>query len=265
MSWSEHLSPSLRLVAAAAGLALLITGCGRGEPVAGTEATATISGTRVDDDAGAAPEAADRDESPAPDAGPTADRPVLTEAELLALSEEVFDRLMPLGAAMSGGPDTARGVVWIDFEGDLDAAEEALGDLADHPAVEVTVPDCAVWDPADAPAAAIDLPGEGSLCGGMLAAIGGILVGDPTTGCLTIDSDIAHGDHTPTTILWPAGWTITPDGTIHDQHGQPRVAIGDRVEAGGGHLGADSDAVPETCRTGPGDGGVSIHTIRKVD
>lgn len=175
MSVSERHSPSSCLVAAAAGLALLLAACGSGEPVAGTDATASVTAAAPDEN-----------------------------------------------------------------EGADDATDEV---------------------PA-APADAIELPGEGRHDGGRAAAVGGILVGDPATGCLTFDSDSAHGDHTPSTILWPAGWTITRDGTIHDHHGAARFAIGDRIEAGGG---VATDVVPEACRTGPGDVGVQIHSIRKVD
>ncbi|MTV24058.1 hypothetical protein FTX61_01275 [Nitriliruptoraceae bacterium ZYF776] len=181
-------------------------------------------------------------------------------AELAQLADDAFDRLQP--ATMSGGPDELAGVVRIDYEGDLEEALDRLGELADHPALLLEVPECARWDPADAPTDAIALPGDGSNCGGMLMGVEGTLAGDPETGCLWLEVEPFEGGEAfePAILLWPAGWTVTPDGTVHDQHGQPVAAIGDAVRSAGGHVGP---TVVEPCGDDERDA-ILVHGVRRA-
>lgn len=193
-----------------------------------------------------------------------------SSAELESLARQAIDGLMPLGVAMGGGPDDRDGVVRIEVEADLDDAVDVLGDLADHPGLVLERPECSIFDPADAPDDGVDLPGNGSNCGGMLAGFEGVLDGDPATGCLFFgaDPDLAEdladdappGDEEPILLLWPAGWTITPDGTVHDQHGEPVAAIGDRISGAGGHLG--DGPWPEPCSEFTN--AASIHGVSRI-
>lgn len=166
-----------------------------------------------------------------------------TETELEELQREVFDRLTAAGSPDGGGIDTVRNAVTVEWEGDLDEAEAALGDLADHPALVLNRPDCA--DIAPLPDEAIALPGEGSTCGGMDALLTGTLGGDVEAGCLWIEGE-AHRS----AIAWPRGWWVSPDGVVHDHRGEARAVVGDEVAAGGGSVPDAWEQLPEACRTG---------------
>lgn len=169
-----------------------------------------------------------------------------TEAELEQLQGEAFDRLADAGRPASGGIDTVRNAVTVEWEGDLDEAEAALGDLADHPALVVTRPACA--DVAPLPDDAIALPGDGSTCGGMDALLTGTLGGDVEAGCLWIENE-GHR----IAIAWPRGWWVSPDGVVHDHHGVARAQVGDEVAAGGGSIPDVRERLPEACRIGEGE------------
>lgn len=153
-----------------------------------------------------------------------------TQDELLDLQRRASERLADTGTPMSSGVDTVRNLLELEFEGDLSDAEEALGELADHPAVRLAVPDCAEVVPP--PEGATPLPGGGSNCQGMDALFVGVLAGDPSAGCAWIENEAGE----PTTVVWPRGWSITEDGTVLDHRGEPRATIGDRVESGGGNV-----------------------------
>lgn len=153
-----------------------------------------------------------------------------TEAELSELQEQVFAALGEADLPASGGIDTVRNRVAVDIEGDIDEARQALGDLADHPAVALRVPECAEVVPP--PEGAQPLPGNGSNCQGMQALFTGTLVGDPASGCAWFEDPQGQ----PLTVVWPRGWSITEDGTILDHRGRPRASIGDEIESGGGNV-----------------------------
>lgn len=169
-----------------------------------------------------------------------------TASELETLLHSVTERLAGLGPA-SGGIDTIRNQVSLDIEGDLDEARAALGDLADHAALRLSVPACAeVLPPPDG---AVLLHGGGSTCGGMDALAIATLAGDPATGCVWFEGE----DGQLTNVIWPRGWWISPDGEVHDHRGELRARLGDEVEAGGGHVDAAS-SLPEACRVAEGEG-----------
>lgn len=100
-----------------------------------------------------------------------------THAELLDLTDRAI-RL--LDGPLSGGPDTIRNRVRIEVETDPAQAREALGELADHPALELSVPEYAEVLPP--PEAAVSPRGTGSNCGGMLALGTGTLSGGHVGG-----------------------------------------------------------------------------------
>lgn len=164
-----------------------------------------------------------------------------TMAELEDLQQEVTERLADLGA-YSSGIDTVRNRVEVSHESDPAAVAERLGDLVDHPALQVSRPDCA--DVVAPPTDAIMLPGDGSTCSGMDALLTGTLVGDPETGCLFVE---AESDQR-VAIAWPRGWWLMPDGTVHDHRGVQRARIGETVNAGGGHVPDAAGTLPEVCR-----------------
>jgi hypothetical protein len=168
-----------------------------------------------------------------------------SEAELRDLQRQAHDRLMELGVPASSSVDTVRNRVEVSHEGAPDEVEDALGDLADHPALTVARPACA--DVVEPPADAVLLPGGGSTCGGMDALLTGTLVGEPDTGCLWVESE---GGGEREAIAWPRGWWVTPDGVVHDHRGEPRARVGEVVNAGGGHV-PDAD-LPDACRVGDG-------------
>jgi len=174
-----------------------------------------------------------------------------TEAELDDLANEAFTALQASGAPVSGGTDMVHNRVTIDFEGDAEQARDLLGDLADHPALVVTQPDCAEIGPV--PDDAVALPGDSSTCMSMHALITGTLIGDAATGCLWLEAGDGRVD-----IAWPRGWYVTGEGVVHDHHGQARATIGDEVSGGGGHV---PDAAPETCRDPDGDGSAFVSSV----
>lgn len=164
-----------------------------------------------------------------------------SERELEQLQRQVFERLGELDVPASGGTDTVRNAVTVDWEGDLDEVETALGDLADHPALVVTRPDCA--DVAPVPEDAIALPGDASTCDGMDALLTGTLVGEVEAGCLFIE-----GEEHRSALVWPRGWWVSPEGVVHDHHGAARASVGDEVAAGGGSVSEAWEPLPEACR-----------------
>ncbi|MFA9445671.1 hypothetical protein [Egicoccus sp. AB-alg6-2] len=174
-------------------------------------------------------------------------RATYTEAELASLLDEAYRALQAEGSPVSGHVDTLRNRVELQYEGDLTAVDDVLGDLADHPALRVVRPECA--ETVKLPDGATALPGGGSTCSMMQALLSGTLAGDPATGCLWIEAaDGARFD-----VLWPRGWYVTADGVVHDHHGEPRAVVGDDVEAGGGHSPTAAEALPETCLAGSQD------------
>lgn len=179
-----------------------------------------------------------------------------TEDDLRSLQEQVTERLHG-SAAFSTSVDTIRNRVDVGFEGDAEAARASLGDLADHEAVVVTVPDCAAVSPP--PEGATPLPGGGSNCSGMEALLTGTLVGDPSAGCAWIEDEAGQ----PTAVVWPRGWSLTHDGTVLDHRGEARASIGDRVESAGGHV-----PLPEgerVCGTGGDDGAWAVGDLARAD
>lgn len=182
-----------------------------------------------------------------------------TRAELASLSREAIARLEATDTSVSGGPRDLEGLVRLDYEGDLEVAVDALGELAEHPGMVLERPECSVFDPAAGPDGATPLPGDGSNCDGGMAEIYGVLDGDPETGCLFLTNDhdeggasLADDDGTPKVLLWPAGWTVTPDGTVHDQHGEPRATIGDQTLSFGGYSPPRVLDVPDACTDATG-------------
>lgn len=177
-----------------------------------------------------------------------------TEAELRDLQRQVGDRLAEVGVPASSSVDTVRNRVEVSHEGDPAEVAAALGGLADHPALTVARPPCAdVVEPA---ADAVLLPGGGSTCGGMEALLTGTLVGDVGTGCLWVEPEDGEERHA---IVWPRGWWVTPDGVVHDHHGQPRARVGEVVNAAGGNVPGAGLSLPEACR--PGDGAFLLNAL----
>lgn len=180
-----------------------------------------------------------------------------TEDELRELQEQVFERIGDAGMVAGGGTDTVRNRVFVDVETDLDEARSQLGDLADHAALLLRVPDCAEVVPP--PEGATLLPGGGSTCGGMDALFTGTLAGDGPSGCAWFESDAGE----PTAVLWPRGWSITEDGTIYDHHGEERARVGDRVDSGGGHV-----PLPEgqrACGMGGDEGAWLVNSLERAE
>lgn len=168
-----------------------------------------------------------------------------TTDELGAVQQQAMERLGEVGGSFTSGTDAVRNRVEVEVEGDVDEAREALGDLADHPALSLQRPVCA--DVVPPPHDAVPLPGDGSTCMGMDALTVGTLVGDVERGCLWFERDEGRR----TAIVWPRGWWLAPDGTVHDHRGNPRAQVGDAVEAGGGSVPAAAENLPQACR---GDG-----------
>lgn len=167
------------------------------------------------------------------------------EDELRDLQRRAHDALQDAGIIASSSVDTVRNRVEVSHEGDPDEAAAALGELAEHPALTLTRPDCA--DVVPPPPEAVLLPGGGSTCSGMDALLSGTLAGEPAEGCLWIEHEGGR-----TTIAWPRGWSVLPDGTVLDHRGEARATVGDEVDAGGGHVGGEGEASEDPC--GP-DGG----------
>jgi hypothetical protein len=170
-----------------------------------------------------------------------------TQAELEELQQEAFQRIAGARLVAGGGVDTIRNRVDIGVEDGLDAARDALGDLADHAALHLEFPGCAEVLPP--PEGAVVLPGGGSNCDAMDALFTGTLRADHELGCAWLEGP----DGGLQTVLWPRGWSLTEDGTILDHRGQPQARAGDRVDSGGGHRSL-GDSYPDACRVG-GEGG----------
>ena len=163
---------------------------------------------------------------------PEPDRVVCMEAtytrdELHLLMNRVDERLVATGRMLGSTINTVRNRIDVEFEGELADAEEALGDLADAEGVHLVVPECARVSPT--PEGATALPGDGSNCRAAEADRTAVLAGDPTAGCAWMENEAGE----PTTVLWPRGWSITEDGTVLDQRGEPRASIGDLVDSDG--------------------------------
>lgn len=164
-----------------------------------------------------------------------------TLAELTDLQARASAHLEDFEVPGTRSIDTVRNRVVVEYETDLDEAEDALGELADHPAVHVTRPACA--EIAELPPDAVPLPGGGSTCTGMDALIEGELAGDLDGGCLWLEHE-----QSKTAILWPRGWWVSPDGVVHDHRGKARAELGEDVLAGGGSSEPPTSAIPGECR-----------------
>ncbi|MBW3658302.1 MAG: hypothetical protein KY457_06665 [Actinobacteria bacterium] len=176
-----------------------------------------------------------------------------TEDELRDLQHQVSERLTPNGRPLVSGTDVVTNRLRVEYEGDLAEAEEALGELAGHPGLELQVPACAEVVPL--PDGAQPLPGGGSTCQSMEALFTGTLVGDPAAGCAWFEDQQGQ----PTTVLWPRGWSLTEDGTVLDHRGEPRARLGDAIASGGGNVPLQEGQ--RACGTGGEDGAWAVGTL----
>lgn len=179
------------------------------------------------------------------------------EDELRDLQQRVHEAVSAAGILASSSVDTVRDRVKLSHEGDPEEVVAALGELADHPALVVTRPECA--DVVELPPDAVPLPGDGSTCGGMDALLTGTLAGEPAEGCLWVEGDGSDR----VTIAWPRGWYVMPDGTVHDNRGQPRAQVGDEIAAGGGHVGGEGATTADPC--GPGGGDFLLNSLEPAE
>jgi len=154
----------------------------------------------------------------------------LTEHDLERLLDDVFAALHPSGFAPSGGRDIRHNRVEVEAYGPSEEVRVHLGELADHPQLDLRIPACAEVEPP--PADAVALPGELPTCPSYddmeVALRTGRLAGDPSTGCLWLEDAGVRTD-----LVWPRAWHVTADGVVHDHHARARQTIEQHVSIGG--------------------------------